>query len=85
MPDFIPAKATKADVGDDAEEDDEEDGDEDEFQVEEVLDHKTSRGQIIYQIKWLGYDQDEDLTWEPVENLYEHCTGPFWLLGLTSH
>lgn len=71
MVDEIPAKKAKA-AAPAPEEDDEDDesGDEDEFQVEKILDHKTHKGSILYRIKWLGYDDEADETWEPEENLY---------------
>lgn len=71
MVDEIPAKLNKAaPVQDDESEDDAGSGDEDEFQVEKILDHKTVKGGILYRIKWLGYDDVADETWEPEENLY---------------
>lgn len=52
-----------------AEEDDEED--EDEYRVEKILAHGYAKGGVVvYQIKWLGYEDEEDQTWEPIENLY---------------
>lgn len=69
-PDMIPAKIpTKADVEEEVAEDDEED-EEDEYRVEKIIQHGYGKGGVvIYQIKWLGYDDEADLTWEPVENL----------------
>lgn len=54
----------------DEDEDEDEDEEEDEFQVEKILSHKTERGKIVYQVKWLGWEKEEDQTWEPVDNLY---------------
>ncbi|KAK5679821.1 hypothetical protein LTS10_007769 [Elasticomyces elasticus] len=73
IPDAIPAKAAKmvadAEPEAEAEEEDEEEG-EDEYRVEKILLHDfDKKGNVIYQIKWLGYENDEDLTWEPIENL----------------
>lgn len=71
MLDEIPAKEPKA-APVQEEEDDEDDDDsigEDEFQVEKILDHKTHKGSILYRIKWLGYEDETDETWEPEENL----------------
>lgn len=70
VPDAIPARPAKADpkVADDEDEDD--DDEEDEFQVEKILSHKVERGKIVYRVKWLGWEKDEDQTWEPVDNLY---------------
>lgn len=71
MVDEIPAKKTKATAVDDEEEDEDSDEEgEDEFQVEKILDHKTHKGSILYRIKWLGYEDSADETWEPIENLY---------------
>ncbi|CZT20425.1 uncharacterized protein RCC_06285 [Ramularia collo-cygni] len=70
MIDEIPAKKSKAaPVADEDEEGDDESGEEDEYQVEKILDHKTVKGGILYRIKWLGYDDEADETWEPEENL----------------
>ncbi|KAK4901581.1 hypothetical protein LTR27_001353 [Elasticomyces elasticus] len=73
IPDAIPAKAAKmvadAEPEAEAEEEDDEEG-EDEYRVEKILSHDfDKKGNVIYQIKWLGYENDEDLTWEPIENL----------------
>lgn len=73
MIDEIPAKKAKtAPVKNEEENEDSESGeeDEDEFQVEKILAHKTHKGGILYRIKWLGYDDETDQTWEPEENLY---------------
>lgn len=70
----VPAKKPKTEKKPvEEEEDDEEDEDEpDEYQVEKIVKHDFGEdGQILYQIKWLGYEKKGDYTWEPVENLYE--------------
>lgn len=66
---MVPARPpTKADVVEAVEDDDEED--EDEYRVEKILAHGYGKGGVvIYQIKWLGYDDEADQTWEPIENL----------------
>ncbi|TKA69847.1 hypothetical protein B0A55_06732 [Friedmanniomyces simplex] len=72
VPDEIPAKAAKAVAEPDEEEEEEEEDDEeaeDEYRVEKILSHDFDKGAVIYQIKWLGYENEEDLTWEPIENL----------------
>lgn len=62
-------QAPAAEKEDDEEEEDE--GEEDEYRVEKILKHGFSDdGAVQYQIKWLGYEDPEDMTWEPVENLY---------------
>lgn len=38
---------------------------------ENILDLKIERGQRFYLIKWKGYDDPEDNTWEPISNLEE--------------
>ncbi|KAM0723928.1 hypothetical protein Q7P37_000919 [Cladosporium fusiforme] len=76
VPESVPAKAPKAKPKPPVEpesEDEQVDGSdeeaEDEYTVEEILDHKTLRGVIQYKVKWLGYDDEADITWEPAENL----------------
>jgi chromobox protein 1 len=52
------------------EDNDADDGDEDEYQVEKILTHQYDHaGNVLYQIKWLGYEAESDLTWEPIDNL----------------
>ena len=34
-----------------------------------VLEKKTELARVLYLIKWKGYDEEEDNTWEPKENL----------------
>lgn len=70
MPDAIPAKA-KSQVPAKFEDDEDDEEDEDEYQVETITDHKVQRGgkNILYHVKWLGYDEPTDMTWEPAENL----------------
>ena len=68
IPDAIPAKKAKADPVQEEGEDDEDEG-EDEYVVEKILKHKFLKGQTFYQVKWMGYENEEDLTWEPKENL----------------
>ena len=83
VPESVPAKATtttttkgKGKAPEKPEsEDEEEDGSddeeaEDEFAVDKILDHKFgARGVIQYKVKWLGYEAEEDMTWEPAANL----------------
>ncbi|EME88393.1 uncharacterized protein MYCFIDRAFT_181237 [Pseudocercospora fijiensis CIRAD86] len=68
--DAIPAKAiaSKDDPMQDGEdgEDEEEEG---EYQVEKIVEHNFVKGKVIYKVKWLGWDAEDDQTWEPVENL----------------
>lgn len=41
------------------------------FLVDKVLDKRIHNGVLQYKIKWKGYENDEDDTWEPVANLYD--------------
>jgi hypothetical protein len=79
VPDAIPARAPHrpapknypSDDDEEDEEDDDEDGGDDEYQVEKILTHQYDQaGNVLYQIKWLGYDAESDMTWEPIDNLY---------------
>jgi chromobox protein 1 len=72
VPDAIPAKPQDPKLEEEEEDDDEEE--EDEYQVEKIIEHKVKRGTTVYRIKWLGYEDEADQTWEPVENLYIYFT-----------
>ncbi|KAF1953250.1 hypothetical protein CC80DRAFT_478324 [Byssothecium circinans] len=69
----IPAKiekgGKKAEPVEEVEEGSDEEGAEDEYVVEKILDHKKSRGVIVYEVKWQGYPDPSDRTWEPKDNL----------------
>ncbi|OTA35110.1 hypothetical protein BTJ68_06085 [Hortaea werneckii EXF-2000] len=75
VPDQIPArlnkKATEPTQEDDEDENEEDDDDgEDEYRVEKIVKHDwLDDGTLVYQIKWQGYEDPGDMTWEPVENL----------------
>jgi len=48
------------------------------YEVEAVLNHKTSRGKIFYFIKWKNYD-DSHNSWEPEDNfLAQKCIAAYW-------
>ncbi|KAJ4371841.1 hypothetical protein N0V86_008395 [Didymella sp. IMI 355093] len=56
----------------DAEEDEDEDEDdvgEDEYIVERILGHRFNKGVLEFDVKWQGYENPEDRTWEPEENM----------------
>ena len=42
---------------------------EDEYEVEKILKKRKIGKRVEYQVKWKGWDREEDLTWEPEENL----------------
>ena len=41
-----------------------------EYTVEKIIRHKGSGAKRMYLVKWLGYDDDEENTWEPASNLH---------------
>jgi len=43
--------------------------DDEEYEVENILDKRKRGGGTEYLIKWLGYEDPSNNTWEPVENL----------------
>ncbi|KAF1969991.1 hypothetical protein BU23DRAFT_591305 [Bimuria novae-zelandiae CBS 107.79] len=47
----------------------EDEAEEDEYVVESILGHKKSKGSILYHVKWQGYDDPADMTWEGEDNL----------------
>ena len=62
-----PAKPVSEDEQEDGSDDEEA---EDEYVVDKILEHKfAARGVVQYKVKWLGYDDEADMTWEPAENL----------------
>ncbi|KAI7248251.1 hypothetical protein KC343_g1120 [Hortaea werneckii] len=72
VPDQIPARVNQkaTEPTQEEEEDDNEDDDEDEYRVEKIVKHDwLDDGTLVYQIKWQGYEDAGDMTWEPVENL----------------
>ena len=42
---------------------------EDEYEVEEILDKREFLGKTEYLVKWRGWEDIVDRTWEPVDNL----------------
>ena len=39
------------------------------FEVEKIIDDRIVDGVKEYRVKWLGYDKEDDCTWEPICNL----------------
>jgi len=62
-----PAKKRRRIMVADSDSESEEDGET--FEVEKILDMKEEDGKTKYLVKWLGYDKEEDNTWEPLDNL----------------
>ncbi|KAL3421724.1 Chromo domain-containing protein 2 [Phlyctema vagabunda] len=56
--------------------DDDEDLEEDEYVVEAIKKHLISAetGEILFDVKWEGYEKASDRTWEPEANLMETAT-----------
>jgi len=46
-----------------------EDEEEDEYEVEKILEKRDIGGLVEYKVKWKGWENEEDQTWEPVDNL----------------
>lgn len=44
-------------------------GEDDIYQVESILDSDLIDGELHYLIKWVGYDDPKDYTWEPIAHL----------------
>ena len=42
---------------------------EDEYEVEKILDKRERRGNVEYLVKWKGWEDEKDRTWEPHGNL----------------
>ncbi|KAH8695806.1 hypothetical protein GQ44DRAFT_666430 [Phaeosphaeriaceae sp. PMI808] len=54
----------------DDEENDDEDGEgPDEYVVEKILGHKFVKDELVFDVKWQGYDNPKDRTWEPEQNM----------------
>ena len=61
-----PDETKKAEAGE-AEDDDEDE--EDVYKVEAILDMEKRRGKAYFLVKWEGYDDEADNTWEPEAHL----------------
>merc|ERR1712228_721280 len=53
----------------DSDSDSDSEEEEERYEVEAILKSKEEEGKRLYLIKWKGYDQEEDNTWEPEENI----------------
>ena len=42
--------------------------DEENYEVEDIVNHRHKKGKVEYLIRWKGYTEKDD-TWEPEENL----------------
>ena len=42
---------------------------EDEYEVEKIVDKRERRGNVEYLVKWKGWEDEKDRTWEPYGNL----------------
>ena len=40
------------------------------YVVEKILGHRFNRGTLEFDVKWQGYENPKDRTWEPEENMY---------------
>jgi chromobox protein 1 len=67
-------KAAAADPDDEEDQEEEDDEEEDVFVVEKIVKHMIDEdGTLKFHVKWEGYDDKADMTWEPEENL--ECVG----------
>ena len=39
------------------------------YEVEKILEKRMKKGKAEYLIKWKGYEDESENTWEPVDNL----------------
>uniref|UniRef100_A0A914ZDP6 Chromo domain-containing protein n=1 Tax=Panagrolaimus superbus TaxID=310955 RepID=A0A914ZDP6_9BILA len=58
------------DISSDEEDDDEPEEQNDEYVVEKVLAEKVDGGKLKFLVKWVGYEDEEDQTWEPLDNFF---------------
>jgi len=71
----IPAQKTTKPKKDEPIQEDEEVGDADEeeepdeYVVEKIMGHKFVNGDLVFEVKWQGYEAKKDRTWEPEENM----------------
>ncbi|KAK4180074.1 putative heterochromatin factor HP1 [Triangularia setosa] len=75
--DLDEAETKNGDVTEDDEDAEEEDGEEEAevYVVEKILSHTIGKdGELLYEVKWEGYEKKADRTWEPEENLTENAS-----------
>lgn len=63
------AASKAAPVEDEGDSDSEGSGAEDEYVVEKIISHKIVKGQLVFEVKWQGYEEEADRTWEPEDNM----------------
>ncbi|MCJ1347964.1 hypothetical protein MMC31_006194 [Peltigera leucophlebia] len=66
----VQEEESRDDDENDEDEDDDNFGEEAEYIVEAILDHRADflDGKVRYQVKWTGYEDESDTTWEPEES-----------------
>ena len=40
-----------------------------EYEVEKIVDKNVDQGVVIHLVKWKGWEDPKDFTWEPIANL----------------
>ena len=43
--------------------------DKEEYEVETIVSKRTRKGVVEYLVKWTGWENPDDNTWEPIDNL----------------
>ncbi|KAK3939073.1 hypothetical protein QBC46DRAFT_388748 [Diplogelasinospora grovesii] len=67
--------AVEEDEEPEEEEEEEEELEEEEYVVEKILSHMMDKkGEPLFEVKWEGYDNPKDRTWEPEDNLRENAS-----------
>merc|ERR1712087_224331 len=51
-----------------------------EYAVEKILKQRVRKGEKQFFVKWLGYDDPKDNTWEPLEHVDDTVAMEEWLL-----
>ncbi|KAI9733977.1 MAG: hypothetical protein M1834_002634 [Cirrosporium novae-zelandiae] len=59
------------DVNTDEEDDDESETDAEVYAVEEIEDYRFDKGVLKLKVRWKGYPEESDKTWEPEENILD--------------